>query len=47
MQINWFESHDKLVFCPKMEAITQLKPDGNTRTFKASLLNTGDGITRY
>lgn len=46
MQINWFESHDKLVFCPKMEAITQLKPDGNTRTFKASLLNTGDGITR-
>lgn len=46
MQINWFENHDKLVFCPKMEAITQLNSDGGTRTFKASMLNNGEGITK-
>jgi len=46
MQINWFESHDKLVFCPKMEALTKINADGSTRTFKASLLSHGNGITK-
>jgi len=45
IQVNWFESHDKLVFCPKMEAITMLLSDGNSITFKASLV-AKLGITR-
>ena len=38
IQINWFESHDKVVFCPKMEAITMLLSDGNSITFKTKLI---------
>ena len=47
MQINWFESHEKIVFCPKMEAITLLMSDGSTKTYKCSLLNEGRGPTKY
>lgn len=38
MQINWFESHQKLVFCPNLEAITELKQDGSTVTYTKELL---------
>jgi len=38
MQINWFESHEKLIFCPRLEAITELKQDGSTVTYKKDLL---------
>lgn len=40
MQVNWFESHEKVVFCPKMKSITMLKQDGSTQTFLARKLNT-------
>ena len=46
IQINWFESHDKVVFCPKMEAITMLLSDGNSITFKTKLI-AEHGITEY
>ncbi|CAG5113749.1 Oidioi.mRNA.OKI2018_I69.chr2.g7839.t1.cds [Oikopleura dioica] len=39
MQVNWFESHEKVVFCPKMKAITLLNQDGSTQTFLARKLN--------
>ena len=39
MQVNWFESHEKVVFCPKMKAITLLNQDGSTQTFLTRKLN--------
>jgi len=38
VQINWFDTHQKLVFCPKMEAITELLGDGYNVTYKKSML---------
>ena len=33
-----FQTHEKLVFCPRLEAITELKQDGSTITYKKDLL---------
>ena len=44
MQVNWFEYHEKVVFCPKMKSITMLKQDGSTQTFLARKLSSM-GIT--
>jgi len=38
IQINWFESHDKIVICPQMRAVTLLLTNGNFITFKAELM---------
>ena len=38
VQINWFDTHQKLVFCPKMETITELLGDGYNVTYKKSML---------
>ncbi|CAG5098976.1 Oidioi.mRNA.OKI2018_I69.XSR.g16138.t1.cds [Oikopleura dioica] len=40
MQVNWFESHEKVIFCPKMKAVTLLNQDGSTQTFLVRKLHT-------
>jgi len=44
IQINWFESHDKIVICPKMKAVTLLLPSGNFKTYRVDLMQ-NHGIT--
>ena len=38
MQINWIETDRKLIFSPRLEAVTVLKEDGSTVTYKKDLL---------
>ncbi|CBY08321.1 unnamed protein product [Oikopleura dioica] len=44
IQINWFESHEKIVLCSKMKALTFLLQNGQSITYSAELI-TKHGIT--